>query len=172
MVISLLGYMGSGKTHISKLLSSKLNFKLIDLDFEIVTKEQMPVADIFEKKGEIYFRKQERLILENILHNHENTVLSLGGGTPVYYDNMDFINKASTSFYLSPSIKTLYERLSRGKEKRPLIARIPDEDLPEFIAKHLFERSPFYSKAQYTIYTDNKSAEEIVAEITNLLPFH
>jgi shikimate kinase len=169
MIISLIGYMGCGKSHVSKILSEKINFRLIDLDKEISRRNKLTIPEIFEKKGEIYFRKLEREALEEILASEENVVLSLGGGTPVYYNNMEIINHNSKSIFLRASVATLSERLSKQKEKRPLIAHISEEDLPEFIAKHLFERNPFYSKAQFSVSTDARTPEEIVAEITEKL---
>lgn len=161
--------MGCGKSHISKILSEKLNFKLIDLDKEIFRRNKLTIPEIFEKKGEIYFRKLEREALEEILASEENVVLSLGGGTPVYYNNMEIINHNSKSIFLRASVATLSERLSKQKEKRPLIANISDENLPEFIAKHLFERNEFYSKAQFSINTDARTPEAIAAEIIEKL---
>ncbi len=117
MIVSLIGYMGSGKSHVSKILSEKINFKLIDLDKEISRKNKLTIPEIFEKKGEIYFRKLEREALEEILASEENVVLSLGGGTPVYYNNMEIINHNSKSFFLRSSVGTLVERLSKQKEK-------------------------------------------------------
>ncbi|OVE54572.1 shikimate kinase [Chryseobacterium mucoviscidosis] len=169
MIISLVGYMGSGKSHISKILSDKLNFKLIDLDKEISKRNKMTIPEIFDKKGEIYFRKLERETLEEILASEKNTILSLGGGTPVYYNNMEIINHNSKSVFLRASVATLAERLSKQKEKRPLIANITDENLAEFIAKHLFERNDFYNKAQVSVITDNRTPEDIVNEITEKL---
>lgn len=169
MIISLVGYMGCGKSHISKILSEKINFKLIDLDKEISRRNKLTISEIFEKKGEISFRKLEREALEEILASEENVVLSLGGGTPVYYNNMEIINHSSKSFFLRASVSTLSERLSKQKEKRPLIANISDENLSEFIAKHLFERNQFYSKAQFNINTDAREPEDIVKEIIEKL---
>jgi len=169
MIISLVGYMGSGKSHISKILSDKINFKLIDLDKEISRRNKLTIPEIFEKKGEIYFRKLERETLEEILATQEKIILSLGGGTPVYYNNMEIINNSSKSVFLRASIATLAERISKQKEKRPLIAKISDENLPEFIAKHLFERNIFYNKAQFNINTDNKTPENIIQEIIEKL---
>lgn len=169
MIISLVGYMGSGKTHISKILSEKLNFKFIDLDKEIFQRNKLTIPEIFEKKGELYFRKLEREVLEEILAKEKNAVLSLGGGTPVYYNNMEIINSNSKSVFLKASVGTLSERLSKQKEKRPLIAHISDENLPEFIAKHLFERNLFYSKAQFSVGTDHRQPEDIVDEIIEKL---
>ena len=113
MIISLVGYMGSDKSHISKILSDKLNFKLIDLDKEISKRNKMTIPEIFDKKGEIYFRKLERETLEEILASEKNTILSLGGGTPVYYNNMEIINHNSKSVFLRASVATLAERLSK-----------------------------------------------------------
>lgn len=169
MIISIIGYMGSGKSHISKLLSQKLNFELIDLDKEISLKNKMSITDIFATKGEIYFRKQERELLEEILAQRKNTVLSLGGGTPCYYNNMEILNHNSTTFFLQASVSTLTGRLLKQKDRRPLIKNIADDELPEFISKHLFERNAFYAKAQYRIITDNKEPEMIVKEILNQL---
>ncbi len=169
MIISLIGYMGSGKTHISKILSNKINFKLIDLDKEISQRKKLSIPEIFKNYGEIYFRKLEKEVLEELLATEKNVVLSLGGGTPAYYNNMETINHSSKSIFLRASIATLAGRLSKQKEKRPLIAHVSDEDLPEFIAKHLFERNEFYSKAQFSINTDNKNPDEIVDEIIDKL---
>lgn len=169
MIISLVGYMGSGKSHISKILSDKLGFRLIDLDKEISKRSKLTIPEIFEKKGEIYFRKLEREVLEEILATEENIILSLGGGTPVYYNNMEIINHNSKSIFLKASVATLSERLLKQKDKRPLIARITDEDLPEFIAKHLFERNEFYGKSQFSVSTDAREPEAIVGEIIEKL---
>ncbi|QOW11803.1 shikimate kinase [Kaistella flava (ex Peng et al. 2021)] len=169
MIISLIGYMGSGKSHISKVLSQKTNLKLIDLDKEIFFKNNMTIPEIFEKKGEIYFRKQERLILEELFDTEKDCILSLGGGTPAYYNNIELITQKSESVYLRSSVKTLTERLLKQKQKRPLIAKIPDGDLPEFIAKHLFERQVFYGQAKYTVVTDSKTPDEITDEIIALI---
>ncbi|MCG7280102.1 dephospho-CoA kinase [Chryseobacterium taklimakanense] len=170
MIISLAGYMGSGKSHISKILSDKLNFKLIDLDKEIVKKNKLTIPEIFQKKGEIFFRKQEREVLEEVLATENNCVLSLGGGTPVYYNNMDVINQNSLSFYLRANVATLSERLKKQKAKRPLLANIADEDIPEFIAKHLFERNAYYNKCRFTVNTDHRTPEDIAEEIIHHLP--
>lgn len=165
MIISLLGYMGSGKSHIAKVLGGKLNYKVIDLDQYIALQNNMTIPEIFSKKGEIYFRKQEKGCLEEILSVAENAVVSLGGGTPAFYDNMKTINGASESVYLRATVATITSRLIPQKQKRPLIARISDDDLPEFIAKHLFERQVFYSQAKYTVSTDRKNPEEVSDKI-------
>lgn len=161
--------MGSGKSHISKVLSKKLNLKLFDLDRQISLKNEMTIPEIFEKRGEIYFRKQENLILNEILSSYDDIILSVGGGTPAYFNNMEIINQYSESVFLQTSVKNLADRILKQKEKRPLVAKIADEDLPEFIAKHLFERNVFYSQSKHKVITDGKSPEKIATEIAALL---
>lgn len=165
MIISLMGYMGSGKTLVSKELSILNNFKIFDLDTEISKQNNRSITEIFKEKGEIFFRKIEKEVLEKILSTEKNIILSLGGGTPCYYNNIDSINEKTISVFLKTNVKTLAQRLSSEKDKRPLIQNISNEDLPEFIAKHLFERNPFYNQAKITINTDNLSAREIAEEI-------
>ena len=157
--------MGSGKTLVSKELSVLNNFKNFDLDTEISKQNNSSITEIFKKKGEIFFRKTEKEVLEKILSSEKNIILSLGGGTPCYYNNIDSINEKTISIFLKTNVKTLAQRLSSEKDKRPLIQNISNEDLPEFIAKHLFERNPFYNQAKITINTDNLSAREIAEEI-------
>lgn len=157
--------MGSGKTLVSKELSILNNFKIFDLDTDISKQNNHSITEIFKKKGEIFFRKTEKEVLEKILSTEKNIILSLGGGTPCYYNNIDSINEKTISVFLKTNVKTLAQRLSSEKDKRPLIQNISNEDLPEFIAKHLFERNPFYNQAKITINTDNLSAREIAEEI-------
>lgn len=157
--------MGSGKTLVSKELSVLNNFKIFDLDTEISKQNNRSITEIFKEKGEFFFRKTEKEVLEKILSTEKNIILSLGGGTPCYYNNIDSINEKTISVFLKTNVKTLAQRLSSEKDKRPLIQNISNEDLPEFIAKHLFERNPFYNQAKITINTDNLSAIEIAEEI-------
>lgn len=167
MIIILIGYMGSGKSTIGRKLSKILNFELIDLDDYIEKKEQLTIPQIFEAKGEIYFRKKEHTYLKELL-GLTNVILSLGGGTPCYGGNMDAILSAAEvhSIYLKSSITNLVERLRLEKSQRPLIAHLQtDEDLTEFIGKHLFERSFYYSQSHQTILTDGKTIEAITEEI-------
>ncbi|NJB82350.1 shikimate kinase [Wenyingzhuangia aestuarii] len=165
MKLVLLGYMGCGKSAISKSLSHHLKFKRIDLDDYIEEKEGMLIAEIFSTKGEIYFRKLETTCLQELLDGKEEFILSLGGGTPCFGNNMELINQKSTSVYLSANIPTLVDRLLPEKSKRPLIARISNEDLPEFIGKHLFERRHYYLQAKVAVSVDNKSVNTIASEI-------
>ena len=171
MKIILIGYMGSGKTTIGIQLAKKLFLNFTDLDEFIEEKEQKSIKEIFEQKGEIYFRKIEHKYLKQFIKENESFVLSLGGGTPCYAGNLDLIlnDKNNLSFYLRGSISTLFKRLSKNKLKRPLINDLSDNQLTEYIAKHLFERGLFYDKATYKISIDDKEVQEIVTEIRILL---
>ncbi|WP_242132958.1 shikimate kinase [Aestuariivivens marinum] len=167
MIVVLIGYMASGKSTIGKMLAKKLNYNFIDLDDYIEVSENKSVSNIFKTEGEIYFRKQETHYLKELLQSKNNIVLSLGGGTPCFGDNMDIVlNSNAKSIYLRTSINTLVERLKTEKSKRPLIAHIEtDESLIEFIGKHLFERATYYNKANVILSTDNKAENDIVEEL-------
>ena len=169
MKIILLGYMGSGKSTVAKELAKTLNLPFTDLDDFIIEKEKMSIKGIFETKGEIYFRLQESKYLKELLNNENDAVLALGGGTPCYSDNMELIKKEAISIYLKASISTICQRLRSEKEQRPLIAYLNDEQLTEFVAKHLFERTNFYEQASESIAIDYKSLEEMLQELLVIL---
>ena len=166
MKFVLLGYMGSGKSTVAKALSNKLHLPCIDLDDYIVEKEQMTVNKIFQTHGEIYFRLQESKYLKEILEMDSELVISVGGGTPCYSNNMDLINQHSRSIYLKGNIATICQRLKNEKDQRPLIADLNDQQLTEFVAKHLFERRNFYERAHEIINIDNKSLEDLLNEVS------
>ena len=170
MHIILLGYMASGKSTIGKQLSKKLGIPFLDLDTYIYEKENKSVSEIFSQNGEIYFRKKEHEYLREVLENQQDFILSLGGGTPCYANNIELIlNKNSISIYLKASIQTLSNRLLKNKNLRPLVAFLEDDQVPEFIAKHLFERRFFYEQARKVVVIYQKSVSEIVDEIGTLL---
>lgn len=168
--IILLGYMGSGKSTIAKSLSEKTQIKLFDLDKIIENRANLSIKTIFETKGEVYFRKLEHQIFKELMTSDEKLIISLGGGTPCYANNHEMLNGDSiASFYLKGSIDTLYERLLSIKENRPLIADQSEEDMKEYIAKHLFDRSFYYNQATYKISIDAKSVEDVVNDIMQKL---
>jgi len=169
MKIVLIGYMASGKSSVGKILAERLKINFIDLDTYIEAKENCSITDIFTKKGEIYFRLKETEYLTELLNSTDDFVLSVGGGTPCYANNIQLIIEKSQSFYLRASLKSLYNRLKRQRKKRPLIANLKLEDLKEFIAKHLFERIPYYEQAEFVINTDDKFINEVVDKIKNEL---
>lgn len=165
MKIVLLGYMASGKSAVGKILAERLNILFIDLDSFIEEREQLSISEIFSKKGEIYFRKKEGDYLQELIDLNESAVISLGGGTPCYGNNLEIIENKSTSFYLKASIDTIFERLKNETSQRPLVAAIETDSLKEYIAKHLFERAPYYESADHTILVNLKNVDQIVEEI-------
>jgi len=172
MIIVLIGYMGSGKSSIGRRLADKIGYQHLDLDTFIEEQEKASVQDIFKIKGEIYFRKQEVTYLQDILNNRNNIILSTGGGTPCFGNNMALINKHkhTKSVYLKSSVSTLSEKLIRKKATRPLISHIETmEDMEVFIGKHLFERVPFYNQAKCILDTSKKTKKEVVKAIISKL---
>jgi len=169
MKIVLLGYMASGKSAVGAILADKLNVQFIDLDSYIEEQEQLTISEIFDVKGEIYFRKVEGDYLNEVLKLTIDCVISLGGGTPCYGNNMANIVNNSTSFYLNASINTIFERLENETSQRPLVASIGIENLKEYIAKHLFERSIYYERASKTISVNEKGIVAISNEILDLI---
>lgn len=160
--------MGSGKSAIGKKLSDVLNYGYLDLDHFIQQKEGKTITEIFKDKGEIYFRKVESKYLNEVISDKNNSVISLGGGTPCYGHNMNIIKntKNASSVYLKASVSTLSDRLFLGKNHRPLISHIEDKkELIEFIGKHIFERTPYYNQSDITVDTDQKSIDEVIESI-------
>src|ERR1700738_2617985 len=124
MKIFLIGFMGSGKTHWGRQLSAKLQLPFFDLDTVIVAKEKQSLAAIFSRQGEEYFRYQERDTLEEITHKQESFILSCGGGTPCFFNNIEFMKKSGKVIWLNTAIDTLQQRLLKERMSRPLIREI------------------------------------------------
>ena len=168
--IILLGYMGCGKSTIAKLVAINVGLPYLDLDEIIEKRENTTIKKLFSDKGELYFRKLEHEVLSELMNNQNSFILSLGGGTPCYANNHEVIKGENReSIYLSASIDTLYSRLQNENDNRPLIANKSEDEMKEFIAKNLFDRSYYYNQAKYKVTIDNKSVGEIVSEIEKLL---
>jgi shikimate kinase len=170
MKIVLLGYMGSGKSTVARELSILLKLPFKDLDQEIEKYSGASVPEIFKQKGEVFFRKIETKVLFQLLEDKEDFVLSLGGGTPCYGLNMKSIEETEgvVSIYLKANVVELTNRLKKDQEQRPLIANRSEKDLMEFIGKHLFERMPFYERANHLVLISGKTVEQLVEEIAAL----
>ncbi len=160
--------MGSGKTAVGQMLASKIEVPFKDLDQEIEIMEGKTISEIFSEKGEIFFRKTEIKTLKDLLKDQNNLVLSTGGGTPCYSNVMDLLktDKNCITIYLNASLNTLTDRVYKEKDKRPLISHLTTkEELKDFIAKHLFERSFYYNQSSNKVITDGLSVEGVVSEI-------
>ena len=164
--ILILGYMGSGKSLIGNLVAQRLQIPFYDLDDLIEKRMQLSISDIFQKKGEIYFRKIEHQLFNEVLKSEETLVLSLGGGTPCYANNhLQLSGENIASVYLNASIDTLSGRLFPERSKRPLIANLNEDEFKEYIAKHIFDRSYFYNQASLRVLVNDKTPEQITDEI-------
>lgn len=172
MKFFLIGYMGSGKSTVGKLLSEELNHKFYDLDQEIEKEYGLAISEIFARRGEIFFRKAERKMLQKLIDLDEDAIVSLGGGTPCYGDNMELLKNADSvrSIYLKLNIQTLLQRLKQEKEDRPMISHLETEELlEEFIRKHLFERGFYYNQSELILDCNGKDPSEITQELMETL---
>ena len=148
--VILIGYMGSGKTTVGRALSKETGMMFYDLDWYIESRMRKTVAQIFAEKGEEGFRKIEYNMLHEVAE-FENVIISCGGGTPCFFDNMDYLNQQGDVVYLKCEPETLYKHLLMGKVERPLIKGKSPEELIAYITNHLAEREPFYSRAKHTL---------------------
>ena len=162
----LIGFMGSGKTTLGKRLATMLNMPLIDLDAEIVENAHQTIPEIFEIYGESYFRDLERETLEKTKHI-PSAIISCGGGTPCFNENMDWMNKHGFTIFLNLPVGALADRLKNSKNKRPLLNDL-EVSLEEYITEKLLEREPFYSKAQLIVPGIGLKPKEL-AEIIKII---
>ena len=162
MFIFVLGYMASGKTTFGKALAEKLNYRFIDLDQFIVENYGAEISEIFEKNGEEGFREIEKEMLRKTLSSEENTVVACGGGTPCFFDNMEFMNREGLTVFMETSTPVLIERLQAENEKRPLVAGKSDEEIREKVLSQLCDRLPFYMEAKLKWHGDDLENQEMI----------
>ena len=148
--IILIGYMGAGKTTIGKALSKELGIVFYDLDWYIESRMRKTVSEIFAERGEEGFRKIEYNMLHEVAE-FEDVIISCGGGTPCFFDNMDYLNQQGQVVYLKAEPEVLYKHLQMAKVERPLLKGKSKEELLTFIKEQLDKREPFYTKARYTL---------------------
>ena len=148
--IILIGYMGSGQTTVGKALSKDTGMMFYDLDWYIESRMRKSVPQLFAERGEDGFRKLEYNMLHEVAE-FENVIISCGGGTPCFFDNMDYLNEQGDVLYLKATPDVLYRHLLMAKVERPLLKGKSPEELIAYITEHLKEREPFYSKARYTL---------------------
>ena len=148
--IILIGYMGSGKTTIGRALAKELQLPFYDLDWYIESRMRKKVSQIFADQGEEGFRRIERNMLHEVAE-FEDVVVSCGGGTPCFFDNMDYLNRQAQVVWLRCSPEVLHKHLLMGKGDRPLLKGKSPEELIAYIREQLQYREQFYSKARYTL---------------------
>ena len=158
--IVLVGFMGTGKSAVGKKLAEKLKRDFLELDDSIEAKEKMPIKDIFEKKGEPYFRMVEKEVIKEA-SSRKNIVISAGGGAIVDEENFKNLKNSGTIIYLKASLETILKR-TKGLKTRPLL-NVPDPK--KQIEELLKKREPYYNKADFSIDTDNITAEQVAENI-------
>lgn len=170
--IILIGYMGSGKTTLGKALSKDLGLPFFDLDWYIENRFCRTVSQLFAERGEDGFRQLERAMLHEVAE-FENVVIAAGGGTPCFFDNIDYMNRQAQTVYLKTTPEVLFKHLHMGKQKRPLLSGKTDEEMRAYIVESLAHRAPFYEKANYILNTElldtHKQIQRTIVQLRNLL---
>ncbi len=169
MRIFLLGLTGAGKSTIGKLLANKLSYPFVDLDDVIKFETRKSIEDIFETEGEDKFRKLESDFLQKVA-SIDRRVIATGGGTPCYYDGMDFIKKSGVSIFLYTPVELVTERLfGSGSSQRPMLKGKSKEELHKFLLKKFNERLPIYAQSDFSIDTNLGETPEKVASMLFVL---
>ncbi len=162
--ITLIGFMGSGKSTIGKQIAHQKNIEYIDLDKYIHKSTGKSITSIFENEGEEQFREIESRCLREVLAM-PNHVISLGGGTPCFFDNLEMIKTLSTSVYLQVSAEGLTRRLTKSTQQRPLIKGKSQEELLVYIQGELVKREKYYLQADFVIQSDQIRVEDLLSLI-------
>lgn len=166
--ILIIGYMGAGKTTLGKVLAKDLGLPFYDLDWYIESRMMKTVPQLFAERGEEGFRKVEHNMLHEVAE-FEDVVISCGGGTPCFYDNMEYMNAQGDTVYLKASPEVLYAHLQMGKVERPLLKNKTHEEMQAFIQEQLAEREKYYTKARHIFNVDLlDNYEKIQTSVNNL----
>jgi shikimate kinase len=165
MKIFFIGFMGTGKTYSGKQLGQKLNIPFFDLDEEIIKHEGKSINEIFGESGEEYFRLLEKDVLHIITEYNDSFIMACGGGTPCYYNNIDYMNKEGISVWLNTSVDTLYNRLIHEKDKRPLIKDLSETQLRGYIAKKFSDRKIYYEQASIIVDEEPVQLDKLIEKI-------
>src|SRR5436190_13962062 len=165
MKIYLIGFMGSGKTHWGRLLSQKLSIPFFDMDEQVVSHEGKSIVEIFAENGEEHFRLLEKDILHIITESHEGFVMACGGGSPCYFNNIEYMNNSGITVWINTPIDVLFQRLIKEKDHRPLIKDFTDEQLRTYINKKFADRKIFYDQAEIIIDEEPLQIEKLVEKI-------
>ena len=147
--ILLIGFMAAGKTTLGKALARELGLQFIDLDHYIENRYRSTVSQLFAERGEEAFRQIERNMLHEVAE-FEDVIIATGGGTPCFFDNMDYMNGQGTTVFLEASVDTIHTRLTIARTQRPLVAQKTSDELRDYIIQMLELRKPYYSRAHHT----------------------
>jgi len=161
MRIFLIGYMGCGKSRWGKMIADYYAYNFVDLDSLIEERENLSIPEIFAKFNESGFRKRENEALYSI-SDLENTIISTGGGAPCFNNNMEIMNSLGATLYIEASPELLRERITESKTERPLVKNLSQDDLLEYIKRHLQNRLPFYHQAKHKIVSGNLELPDFI----------
>jgi shikimate kinase len=157
--------MGSGKTHWGRLLGQKLSIPFFDLDEQVTTHAGKSITEIFATEGEEHFRMQEKDMLHFLTENHESFVMACGGGSPCYFNNIEYMQQAGTTVWINTPLEILFQRLIKEKDKRPLIRELTDEQLQNFIIKKFADRRIYYEQADIKMDDEPVQLDDLVHKL-------
>ncbi|MDP4132055.1 MAG: shikimate kinase [Bacteroidota bacterium] len=163
MRIFLIGFMGSGKTFWGTKIAESLQIPFYDLDAVIVGELEMTIPEIFKIKGEEFFRYKEKQVLEELVAKKESFVLSSGGGTPCFFNNIKFMKRHGKVVWLNTSTQVLQQRLMKERLTRPLLRDISEPELHTYIVRKLGERKMYYEQADVTVREDELLLEPLIS---------
>ena len=166
--IYLVGYMGAGKTTAARRLAHRLGWETVDTDALFEEKYKISVCDFFNKYDEALYRKLESEVLK-ATESLESTVISTGGGTACYFDNMEWMNQHGLTVFMRISPQAAVDRVIHSRHKRPLVEGKSEEELTEFVNRHYASRMPFYEQAKITVKSEDLDVEGMMNLIKEIL---
>ena len=165
MRIFLIGFMGAGKSYWGRKLSEKLGIRFFDLDEQVTEHAGKSIVEIFEVDGEEKFRLLEKEVLHIITESHDSFVMACGGGSPCYFNNIDYMNRTGTTVWINTPFEMIYQRLLDEKDKRPMIREFSPVQLKNFIARKFADRRIYYEQAGVFIDEQPVEIEHIIQKI-------
>ena len=167
--IFLIGLPGAGKSTVGKKISKHLKYSFIDLDQFIEKKENCSISNLFLIQGEEYFREVEKNCLLEILSLKENILVSTGGGTPCFFNNLDLMLQKGIVIYLNPPIGMIAQRVAEGKKKRPFFKGLSSKETESKVRELLAARESYYKKAHVAFNQEFQALGEFIKEIELLI---
>lgn len=167
MRVFLIGFMGAGKSHWGKIWAEKSGLTFFDLDEIIVAKEQMSIDEIFDKKGEDYFRQIESASLKS-MSDYDDCIIACGGGTPCFFDNMKWMNENGLTVFIKAKAFILLQNMTHEMKKRPLFKKINQAEILTFIEQKLKERDEFYAASKITLLIEELNDSTITDLLTKV----
>jgi shikimate kinase len=157
--------MGAGKSTVGKRLARNLGKHFIDLDEAFESKFRYSIPRFFDHFGEVRFREFEKQCLRDIIETEDDAVISTGGGTACFHDNIDLMNRSGITVYLKMHPKSLAHRLNRARRLRPVVREVDHQGMQAFVEEQLAEREAFYEQAQITVKGESLDLEVLIAQL-------